>query len=149
MFKDNPWAATTMAARAATGLLAGFCGTYANRVLVRIVEVWPVFHFRSVPPLMTLLGQDWHFMAKASLIFAAIYGIFCALIPRHLVLATVLFMAILVPLGRAYLVDGMELAAIAHDIGWIIFHAAVRAALLLLFYWLFRAFVVSRFVGAY
>jgi hypothetical protein len=140
---------TTLAARAVTGFFAGVLGTYCNRVLVRIVEVWPVFHFRSLPPLATLLSQDWPFMAKASLAFGLVYGVFCLLIPRHLVLATVLFMAVLVPIGRAYFIDGLEFSAIMNDLGWIVFHAAVRAALLLLFYWLFRALVGRRVAGPY
>ncbi len=147
MFKDLD--KTKLAARAVTGFLAGALGTYINRVLVRIIEVWPVFHFDSGHPLMTLLSQDWPYMAKASLIFGLVYGIFCMCVPRHLVLATVLFMGVLVFAGRAYVIDGLQLTSVYDDALWIFMHAAVRAPLILLVYWLLRALVVRRFAGAY
>jgi hypothetical protein len=123
------------AARAITGFLAGASGTYINRVLVRIVEVWPMFHFQSISPLETLLAQDWPNIAKASLIFGLIYGIFCFCVPRHLALATVLLMSVLVLAGRAYMIDGLGIAAVYDNFVWIVIHAAVRTALLLLAYW--------------
>jgi hypothetical protein len=147
MFKDLD--KTTLAARAITGFLAGALGTYINRVLVRIVEVWPVFHFDSGRPLVTLLSQDWHYMAKASLIFGLIYGIFCMCVPSHLVLATIVLMGVLVLAGRAYVIDGLQLTNVYDDSLWILMHASIRAALILLVYWLLRALVVRRFAGDY
>jgi hypothetical protein len=140
---------TRLAARAGTGFFAGAFGTYVNRVLVRIVEIWPVFHFRSFSPLVELLSQDWPLMAKACLIFGSVYGVFCMFVPRHLVLATVVLMGVLVLLGRAYVIDGLQFTTVVNDIGWIAMHAAVRAALILLVYWLLRAFVVRRWAGPY
>jgi hypothetical protein len=137
------------AARAITGFLAGASGTYINRALVRIVEVWPVFHFQSLSPLETLLAQDWPNISKACLIFGLIYGAFCFCVPRHLVPATVVLMSALVFAGRAYLVDGLQIAAVYDDLVWIVMHVAVRTALLLFFYWLFRALIVRRFAGSY
>lgn len=131
------------------GLFRGIPRTYINRMLVRIVEVWPVFHFDSGRPLLTLLSQDWPYMAKASLIFGLVYGVFSMCVPRHLVLATILFMAVLVLAGRAYMIDGLQLTNVYDDSLWILMHVAVRAALLLLVYWLVRALVVRRFAGAY
>jgi hypothetical protein len=52
------------AARAITDFLAGASGTYINRALVRIVEVWPVFHFQSLSPLETLLAQVFRRLRK-------------------------------------------------------------------------------------
>jgi len=136
-------------ARAVTGFVAGAVGTYLNRVLVRIAEVWQVFHFRSIGPLETLLSQDWPLITKASLIFGVIYGTFCLCVPSHLVPATALLMAILVLVGRAYMIDGFQFGAVYDDSIWIIMHASVRAALLLLVYWLLRALIVRRLAGPY
>jgi hypothetical protein len=147
MFKELD--KTKLAARAATGFLAGALGTYINRVLVRVVEVWPVFHFDSGRPLVTLLSQDWPYMVKASLIFGLVYGLFCICVPSHLVLATVVFMGVLVLAGRAYMVDELQLTHVYDDSLWILMHASVRAALLLLVYWLVRRLVVRRFAGDY
>jgi hypothetical protein len=140
---------TRLAARAVTGFFAGALGTYINRVLVRIVEVWPVFHFGSARPLVMLLSQDWPYMAKACLIFGLVYGIFCMCVPSHLVLATVVFMGVLVLAGRAYMIDGLQLANVYDDSLWILMHISIRAALILSVYWLLRALVVRRFAGEY
>jgi hypothetical protein len=133
-----------LAARTIAGFLAGSLGTYINRVLVRIAEVWPVFHFDSLGPMRILLGQDWPLMAKACLIFGFVYAIFCMCVPRHLVPATLIFVGVLVLAGRAYVIDGLQIVNVYDDAGWIALHAAVRTALLLLVYWLARRFVVSR-----
>jgi hypothetical protein len=138
-----------VAARAVTGFFAGALSTGLNRVLVRFVEVWPVFHFKSGQPMEMLLAQDFPFMAKASLIFGVIYGIFCACVPRHLVPATVLLMGVLVLAGRAYIYDGLQLGAVYDDALWIVLHVVVRTVLLLLFYWLLREFIGKRFAGPY
>jgi hypothetical protein len=43
----------------------------------------------------------------------------------------------------------LQLTNVYDDALWILMHAAVRAALILLVYWLLRALVVRRFAGAY
>jgi hypothetical protein len=147
MFKDlfKDLDKRELAARAVMGFFAGGLGTYLNRVLVRVVEVWPVFHFRSAGPMVTLLAQDWPLMAKASLIFGCIYAIFCMAVPKHLAAATVFFMGVLVVAGRAYVIDGLQIANVYDDLGWIAMHALVRAVLIILVYWLLQTFIAGRF----
>jgi hypothetical protein len=58
-------------------------------------------------------------------------------------------MGILVLVGRAYVIDGLQFTTVVDDIGWIIMRAAVRAALILLVYWLLRALVGRRLAGPY
>ena len=93
MFKDLD--KTKLAARAVTGFLAGALGTYINRVLgSRSLKSGRCSTLKRSPAHDAPVARLAH-MAKASLIFGLVYGIFCMCVPHHLVLATVLFMGVL------------------------------------------------------
>jgi hypothetical protein len=138
-----------LAVRAAMGFSAGFIGAYITRVLVRISEVWPVFHARSLPPLEVLLGQDWPLMLKACLAAGLIYGIFFTLVSRHIILGAVLLMNALVLVARVYMAGGFQLARLSNALPVEAFvRATVRAAAVLVVYWLLRALFAKRISGS-
>src|SRR5215469_8939332 len=100
-----------LARRAVTGFIAAVLGTYVTRVLVRVDEIWPIFHGKSFRPLIELLSQDAPLMLKACLIAGVIFGIFFMVAPRALVLSAVtavLLMNVLVLVGRIYMAGGMQ-----------------------------------------
>ncbi len=131
------------AMRAVTGFVAGAAGACLTRVLVRIYEVWPIFHGKSFGPLVELLSEDGPLMVKACLIAGLIYGIFFMIAPRSLVLSVVsavLLMNVLVLVGRVYMAGGLELATQAGALPLEAFvRATIRAALIVAVYWLLRA----------
>jgi hypothetical protein len=107
MLKGLGW--KTLALRAVTGFAAAVIGTYATRVLVRMDEIWPVFHGKSFSPLIELLSEDTPLMLKACLVAGVIFGIFFMVSPRSLVLSavgSVLLMNALVLFGRIFMAGG-------------------------------------------
>src|SRR5271165_2250445 len=99
----------TLAKRALLGFVAAVVGTYATRVLVRIDEIWPIFHGQSFSPLVELLTQDTPLMLKACLVAGVIFGTFFMFAPRSFLLSavcTVLLMNALVLVGRIFMAGG-------------------------------------------
>jgi hypothetical protein len=144
----NRWAM-----RAVAGFVAGVVGTYITRILVRIDEIWPVFHGKSFGPLVQLLSQDGPLMVKACLIAGLIFGIFFMIAPRSLVLGVVgavLLMNALVLVGRVYMAGGLAAATQAGALPLEAFvRATIRAALIIAVYWPLRAFFPERAAGAH
>jgi hypothetical protein len=144
---------TTLATRAVTGFVAGAVGTYLTRVLIRVYEIWPVFHAKSFGPLAQLLSQDGPLMVKACLIAGLIFGIFFMIAPRSRVLSVVsavLVMNALVLAGRVYMAGGLELAAQAGALPIEAFvRATLRAALIVAIYWPLRALFARRMAAAH
>jgi uncharacterized membrane protein len=133
----------TLAKRAASGFIAAVVGTYVTRILVRIDEIWPIFHGKSFNPLVELLSQDTPLMLKACLVAGVIFGIFFMLAPRSLVLSAigaVVLMNILVLVGRIYMAgglhDAMQPGAVPYDA---LVRATIRALVIFLIYRLLRA----------
>jgi hypothetical protein len=134
----------TLAKRAIAGFVAAVIGTYVTRILVRIDEVWPIFHGKSFGPLVQLLTQDTPLMLKACLIAGVIFGIFFMFAPRSFLLSavtTVLLMNALVLVGGIYMVGGfpeaMQPGALPYDA---FVRATIRALVIFLIYRLLRAF---------
>jgi hypothetical protein len=135
--------AKTLAKRGATGFVAAIVGTYATRILVRIDEIWPIFHGKSFGPLVELLSQDTPLMLKAGLVAGVIFGIFFALAPRSFMLSavgSVLLMNVLVLIGRIYMAgglqDAMQFGAVPYEA---FVRATIRALVIFLIYRLLRA----------
>jgi hypothetical protein len=141
------------AMRAVTGFAAGVVGTYLTRVLVRIYEIWPVFHTKSFGPLLQLLSQDDPLMVKACLIAGVIFGIFFMIAPRSLglsVVGAVLLMNALVFVGRVYMAGGLEPATQAGALPIEAFvRATLRGALIIAVYWPLHALFVKRAAAAH
>jgi hypothetical protein len=140
MLKGLNW--KTLAKRALIGFIAAVIGTYATRVLVRIDEIWPIFHGQSFGPLVELLTQDTPLMLKACLVAGVIFGIFFMVAPRSFMLSavgTVLLMNALVLAGRIYMVGGfpeaMQAGAVPYDA---FVRATIRALVIFLIYRLLR-----------
>ncbi len=143
-----------MAKRAIAGFAAAVIGTYITRVLVRIDEIWPVFHGKSFGPLMELLSQDTPLMLKACLIAGVIFGIFFMVAPRSFMLSavgSVILMNLLVLVGRIYMAGGFADAALPGALPLEAFaRATIRALVIFLIYRLLRAvFERSRAAEAY
>ncbi len=142
-----------LAARAVTGFVAGAIGAYVTRVLVRIYEVWPIFHGNSFRPLVELLSQDGPLMVKACLVAGLIFGIFFMVAPRSLVLnvvCAILLMNVLVFVGRVYMAGGLQAASQAGALPVEAFvRGTIRAGLILAAYWLLRAPFAKRNADAY
>ncbi len=142
MLKGLSW--KILAQRAATGFVAAIIGTYATRVLVRIDEIWPVFHGKSFSPLMELLSEDTPLMLKACLIAGVVFGIFFMLAPRSLLLSamgSVLLMNVLVLVGRIFMADGFLSATLPGALPLEAFvRATIRALVIFAVYRLLRAF---------
>jgi hypothetical protein len=143
----------TLATRAVTGFVAGAVGTYLTRVLVRVYEIWPVFHGKSFGPLTQLLAQDGPLMIKACLIAGFIFGIFFMIAPRSralIVVSAVLLMNVLVLAGRVYMAGGLELATQAGALPVEAFvRATLRAALIVAVYWPLRALFAGHKVAVH
>ena len=135
--------AKTLAKRGVTGFVAAIVGTYATRILVRIDEVWPIFHGKSFSPLLQLLTQDTPLMLKACLVAGVVFGIFFMVAPRSLVLSAigaVLLMNVLVLVGRIYMAGGFGDAALPGALPLEAFaRATIRALVIFLIYRLLRA----------
>jgi hypothetical protein len=134
----------TLAKRAAVGFVAAVIGTYATRVLVRIDEVWPIFHSKSLSPLIELLSEDTPLMLKACLFVGAIFGIFFMFAPRSLLLSavsSVLLMNLLVLVGRIYMAGGFLEAILPGALPLEAFaRATIRALVIFAIYRLLRIF---------
>ncbi len=150
MFKEL--SGKTLAMRAVTGFIAGAVGAYLTRVLVRIDEVWPVFHGKSFGPLVQLLSQDGPLMLKACLIAGLIFGIFFMIAPRSLALslvAAVLVMNVFVFVGRVYMAGGLGAATQAGALPLEAFvRGTLRAVLIVAIYWPLHALLVGRTASA-
>jgi uncharacterized membrane protein len=135
----------TLAERALIGFTAAVIGTYATRVLVRVDEIWPIFHGKSLSPLIELLTQDTPLMLKACLVAGVIFGIFFMLAPRSLALSAVgavLLMNVLVLVGRIYMAGGLLDATSPGALPYEAFvRATIRALVIFLIYRLLRAVV--------
>ena len=134
-----------LAQRAATGFAAAVIGTYATRVLVRIDEIWPVFHGRSLGPLIELLSEDTPLMLKACLLAGVIFGIFFMFAPRSFMLsavASVLLMNAVVLVGRVLMAGGIPEAMLPGAVPYDAFvRGTIRALVIFLVYrLLLRAF---------
>jgi hypothetical protein len=134
-----------LAKRAACGFIAAIAGTYVTRILVRIDEIWPVFHGKSFSPLVELLSQDTPLMLKACLVAGVIFGLFFMLAPRSLLLSAigaVVLMNALVLVGRIYMAggvqDAMQPGAVPYDA---FVRATIRALVIFLIYRLLSAFL--------
>jgi hypothetical protein len=138
----------TLLLRGVTGFVAGMIGTYITRILVRIDEVWPVFHGKSFAPLVELLSQDGPLMLKACLIAGAIFAVFFALAPRSFVVSLVgaaLVMNLLVLVARIYMAGGLQGAAQAHALPLEAFiRGTIRAILIVVVYSLLRPLTTMR-----
>ena len=134
----------TLAKRAVVGFVAAVIGTYATRVLVRIDEVWPIFHGKSFGPLIELLSEDTPLMLKACLFVGTIFGIFFMFAPRSLVLSavgSVLLMNLLVLVGRIYMAGGFLEAVLPGALPLEAFaRATIRALVIFVIYRLLRIF---------
>jgi hypothetical protein len=132
-----------LAKRALTGFIAAVLGTYATRILVRVDEIWPIFHGKSLSPLVQLLTQDTPLMLKACLVAGVIFGIFFMLAPRSLALSAVgavLLMNALVLVGRIYMAGGLLDATLPGALPFEAFgRATIRALVIFLIYRLLRA----------
>jgi hypothetical protein len=141
------------AMRAVIGVVAGAAGACLTRVLVRIYEVWPIFHGKSFGPLVELLSEDGPLMVKACLIAGLIFGIFFMVAPRLLVLSivsAVLLMNVLVLVGRVYMAGGLELATQAGALPLEAFvRATIRALLIVAVYWPLHALFGKQTANAY
>jgi hypothetical protein len=146
MFKDV--SGKTLAMRAVAGFIGGAAGAYLTRVLVRIDEVWPIFHGQSFGPLAQLLSQDGPLMLKACLIAGLIFAIFFMIAPRSLALsliAAVVLMNVLVLVGRLYMAGGLEAATQAGALPPEAFvRGTLRAVLIVAVYWPLSALLVGR-----
>jgi hypothetical protein len=133
-----------LAKRAVVGFVAAVIGTYATRVLVRIDEVWPIFHGKSFGPLIELLSEDTPLMLKACLFVGTIFGIFFMFAPRSLVLSavgSVLLMNLLVLVGRIYMAGGFLEAVLPGALPLEAFaRATIRALVIFVIYRLLRIF---------
>jgi hypothetical protein len=133
-----------LAKRAVVGFVAAVIGTYATRVLVRIDEVWPIFHGNSFSPLIELLSEDTPLMLKACLFVGVIFGIFFMFAPRSLVLSavsSVLLMNLLVLVGRIYMAGGFLEAVLPGALPLEAFaRATIRALVIFVIYRLLRIF---------
>ena len=138
----------TLAKQAIAGFAAAVIGTYVTRILVRIDEVWPIFHGKSFGPLLQLLTQDTPLMLKACLVAGVVFGIFFMVAPRSLVLSAigaVLLMNVLVLVGRIYMAGGFGDAALPGALPLDAFaRATVRAFMIFLIYRLLRAVFEGR-----
>jgi hypothetical protein len=132
----------TLAKRAVAGFIAAVIGTYATRILVRIDEVWPIFHGKSFGPLLELLSEDTPLMLKACLFVGTIFGIFFMFAPRSLLLSavsSVLLMNILVLVGRIYMAGGFLEAILPGALPFDAFaRATIRALVIFMIYRLLR-----------
>jgi hypothetical protein len=141
MLKGLSW--KILAQRAVTGFVAAVIGTYATRVLVRIDEVWPVFHGKSFAPLIELLSEDTPLMLKACLVAGVIFGIFFMVAPRSLILSavcSVLLMNALVLVGRVFMAGGFLAATLPGAVPLEAFaRATIRALVIFAVYRLLRA----------
>jgi hypothetical protein len=137
-----------LAQRAIAGFAAAVIGTYVTRILVRIDEVWPIFHGKSFGPLLQLLTQDTPLMLKACLVAGVVFGIFFTVAPRSLVLSAigaVLLMNVLVLAGRIYMAGGFGDAVLPGALPFDAFaRATIRAFVIFLIYRLLRAFFEGR-----
>ncbi len=147
MFKgliDKGLTGKTLAKRAIAGFAAAVIGTYVTRVLVRIDEIWPIFHGKSFGPLLELLSQDTPLMLEACLIAGVIFGIFFMVAPRSFMLsavASVALMNLLVVVGRIYMAGGFADAALPGALPLEAFaRATIRALVIFLIYRLLRGF---------
>jgi hypothetical protein len=143
-----------LAKRAIAGFAAAVIGTYVTRVLVRIDEIWPIFHGKSLGPLMELLSQDTPLMLEACLIAGAIFGIFFMVAPRSFMLSavgSVVLMNLLVVVGRIYMAGGFADAVLPGALPLEAFvRATIRALVIFLIYRLLRRFFErSRAAEAY
>jgi hypothetical protein len=142
----------TLAKRAVAGFIAAVIGTYATRVLVRIDEVWPVFHGKSFGPLIDLLSEDTPLMLKACLLVGTIFGIFFMFAPRSLILSavtSVLLMNALVLVGRIYMAGGLLEAILPGALPFDAFaRATIRALVIFVIYRLLRPLFEKRVAGA-
>jgi hypothetical protein len=133
----------TLAKRAATGFVAAVVGTYATRVLVRIDEIWPIFHGKSFSPLVELLSQDTPLMLKGCLFAGVIFAIFFMLAPRSLAVSAigaVVLMNVLVLVGRIYMAGGFLDAILPGALPFEAFvRATIRALVIFVIYRLLRA----------
>jgi hypothetical protein len=138
----------TLAKRALLGFIAAVIGTYATRVLVRIDEIWPIFHGQSFNPLVELLTQDTPLMLKACLVAGTIFGIFFMFAPRSFLLSaagTVLLMNALVLVGRVYMAGGFADAALPGALPFEAFaRATIRALVIFFIYRLLRRALLQR-----
>jgi hypothetical protein len=139
---DKTLSGKTLAKRAAAGFVAAVIGTYVTRILVRIAEIWPIFHGKSFGPLVELLSQDTPLMLKACLAAGVIFGIFFMLAPRSLMLSVigaVLLMNALVLGGRIYMAGGLQYAMQPGAVPYEAFvRATLRALVILVIYRLLR-----------
>lgn len=140
----------TLAKRGVIGFIAAVIGTYATRILVRIDEIWPIFHGKSFRPLIELLSQDTPLMLKACLIAGVIFAIFFMLAPRSLALSgigAVLLMNVLVLVGRIYMAGGVLGATLPGALPFEAFaRATVRALVIFVIYWLLCVILEKRAV---
>ena len=124
------------------GFVAAVIGTYLTRVLVRIDEIWPVFHGKSFGPLIELLSEDTPLMLKACLFVGVIFGIFFMLAPRSFLLSavcSVLLMNALVLFGRIYMAGGFLDAMLPGALPFEAFvRATIRALVIFVIYRLLR-----------
>jgi hypothetical protein len=143
MLRGMSW--KVLAWRAAAGFAAAVVGTYATRVLVRIDEVWPVFHGKSFGPLVELLSEDTPLMLKGCAVAGVVFGIFFMLAPRSFVLSavgSVILMNVLVVVGRIYMAGGFLEAMLPGAMLYDAFaRATIRALVIFLVYRLLRAFL--------
>jgi hypothetical protein len=142
MLKGLSW--KMLAQRAAAGFAAAVIGTYATRVLVRIDEIWPVFHGKSFSPLIELLSEDTPLMLKACLLVGVIFGIFFMFAPRSFLLgavASVLLMNAVVVVGRVIMAGGIPEALLPGAMPYDAFvRGTIRALVIFLIYRLLRSF---------
>jgi hypothetical protein len=142
MLKGLTW--KVLAQRAVTGFVAAVIGTYATRVLVRIDEIWPVFHGKSFSPLIELLTEDTPLMLKACLLAGVIFGIFFMFAPRSFMLsavASVLLMNAVVLVGRVLMAGGIPEALLPGAVPYDAFvRGTIRAVVIFLVYRLLRLF---------
>jgi hypothetical protein len=140
MLKGLSW--KTLARRALVGFVAAVIGTYATRVLVRIDEVWPIFHGKSLGPLVELLTEDTPLMLKACLLVGVIFGIFFMFAPRSFLLsvaASVLLMNAVIVVGRVIMAGGVLEALLPGAMPYDAFvRGTIRALLIFLIYRLLR-----------
>ena len=132
----------TLAQRALAGFIAAVIGTYLTRVLVRVDEIWPVFHSKSFGPLIELLSEDTPLMLKACLFVGVIFGIFFMLAPRSFLFSavcSVLLMNALVLFGRIYMAGGFLDAMLPGALPFEAFvRATIRALVIFVIYRLLR-----------
>jgi hypothetical protein len=134
----------TLAKRGAAGFVAAVLGTYATRVLVRVDEIWPIFHGKSFGPLVELLSQDTPLMLKGCLIAGTVFGIFFMVAPRSLLVSAVsavVLMNLLVLVGRIFLAGGWQDAIQPGALPLEAFaRATIRALVIFAIYRLLRLF---------